>query len=167
MPYQTFLSLALSHFCQTGIRNDILFLHKNKWKILVFLPGSQPPDLPTCENQTGSALLPIICVNRYSCTIARPDNHSTKHHQQQIPNYHRPDTSNPFHTCPSSSQKLNYPCIFICRQNFIYSLKQNHPLSLNEKFQKNKLIRFHRTKVNLISLFFYNLMSQLIDLTPT
>ena len=111
--------------------------------------------------------LPIICVNRYSCTISRPDNHSTKHHQQQIPNYHRPDTSNPFHTCPSSSQKLNYPCIFICRQNFIYSLKQNHPLSLNEKFQKNKLIRFHRTKVNLISLFFYNLMSQLIDLTPT
>ena len=55
----------------------------------------------------------------------------------------------------------------LTRQNFIYSLKQNHPLSLNEKFQKNKLIRFHRTKVNLISLFFYNLMSQLIDLTPT
>ena len=111
--------------------------------------------------------LPIICVNRYSCTIARPDNHSTKHHQQQIPNYHRPDTSNPFHTCPSSSQKLNYPCIFICRQNFIYSLKQNHPLSPNEKLKKNKLIRFHCTNVNLISLFFYNLMSQPINLTPT
>lgn len=58
--------------------------------------------------------------------------------------------------------------MYIYMQAEFYIFPQTESSTIPErKISKKKLIRFHRTKVNLISLFFYNLMSQLIDLTPT